>query len=71
MGPAMTEVGVLCIPLEITDGGGSKAICLRIFWDFSAPYGPLRAHLGPYGRIWARPGPLKSGKSSENRTFFT
>ena len=31
----------------------SNAICLRMFFDSSGPYGP----------VWARPGPLKSGKS--------
>ena len=33
-----------------------KAIFLRIFLDFSGPYGPIGAHMGPYGPIWAHMG---------------
>ena len=46
-------------------GPTSKAICLRIFLDFSGLYGPIRAHMGPYG-----PGPLKSRKGSEKTHIF-
>ena len=49
-----------------------KANSLHIFLDFSGPYGPMSVHMGPNGPIWARPGPLKSGKSSKktNKHFF-
>ena len=47
-----------------------KMIFFRTFWDFSGPYGPIRAHMGPYRPVWARPGPLKSGTSSKKMHFF-
>ena len=42
----------------------SKVIFLRILGDFLGPYRSKSDHVGPYGPIWARLGPLKSGKSS-------
>ena len=54
-----------------------KAICLRISFIFLALFtyflecfGPIRAHVGPYGPIWARPGPLKSGKIKKTYLFY-
>ena len=50
VGPDMTEVRVLCIPMEINDGGGSKVNSYVLFWIF-------RGHMGPYGPVWAHMGP--------------
>ena len=45
--------------------------------DFSGPCGPIRAHMGPYGFIWALmvpygpgPGPWRAGKVQKKRTVF-
>ena len=44
-------------------------MCLRICSYFSGPYGPIRALINLYGPIWARRGPLKSGKSIGKALF--
>ena len=36
-----------------------KANFLRTFFDFSGPYGPIRAQMGPYGLVWVHMGPYE------------
>ena len=45
----------------------SKANSLRIFLDFSGPYGPMRAHVAPYWPVCAHMG---SARALEERERF-
>ena len=60
-GPELTPplaVAAFLLYIILEDFGLPALLCIEFLTYFGGFFGPIWVHKGPYGSVWARPGPV-------------